>query len=310
MILSLRTHRISSRKLDRALLHYCPAIVELNGSRFIVYRCQNSLRSCSWLAVSRLTPDYRVDWTKRMTTIYHTAEDPRAAVVNGEVYVFYQSGCTYWPKIGPMDWTVRCAKYDAAFNLIYDRPLKWSGRRECEKNLNPFFNYETGKWFCIYSVNPWRVLEFDGDWNAKLVYEKDHAIPWKYGEVRGGSCPMRVLPPVGKFVRGSLAAHYWAFFHSSYDPPKVIKTPRIYVGLLMSFSADFPFPPTGISCEPVLWPDPKSKTVVAARVAYPAGSILDGDQWTVSYGEGDCACKIALMSHSEIIDHRNFQRVI
>jgi len=309
MLFTLKHQRIAPQKLSRAQLHYCPAIFDDNGVRWMVYRCQNSLRSPSWLAVSRFGPDGKIDWWRRLETAYHTAEDPRVVAHHDGIYVFYQTGATHWPKIAPDDWTVRCAQYDYSWRLMSDKPLRWGGRRQCEKNWCPFWHPETRAWYCVYSVQPWIVLRFNEDWECVDEMASTRVAEWPWGELRGGACPVRVLPPTGRFSFGALTAHYWAWMHSRYEPPKIAKALPQYVGLLMSFSADPPFAPTGISRRPIIQPDPKGKTVVGANVAYPAGAILQDGQWSVSYGHGDCECRIATVAHDEVTLPLHFRKL-
>lgn len=309
MIYTLRSHKLSPAKLCRATLHYNPTLAQIGRRTYVIYRCQNGLRSHSWLAVSGLDDNHGVRWTKRLETAMPTAEDPRAVVQGEFVYVFYQSGAHTWPKVLVTDYTIRCAKYTHNFDLVSDTPLTWIGRRQCEKNWCPFYDEETLAWYCIYSVNPWRVLKFNDQWEGTLIYDKPHNIPWSWGEIRGGACPVRVLPPVGQFGFGMLSAQYWSWFHSSFMPPKCTGRPRQYVGGLMSFAAEAPFLPTGISTHPVITPDLSTKTVVHANVSYPAGAILRDREWTVSAGYGDCQVRILNVKHDELTDSANFRRL-
>ena len=284
--------------------------MEFWGHRWIVYRCQNSLQSASWIALSQLDRQYRVKWTVKLKTQHHTAEDPRAVVQDGKLFIFYQTGATHWPKISAGDWTIRCLCFDmASLRAEYDRPLTWEGRRPCEKNWCPFWYPPRKKWYCVYSVKPWMVLEFDEEWQGMALRVSHPRVEWVWGEVRGGSCPRLVMPPSGRFTFGDGLPQYFAWFHSRYEPAKCTRRPPQYVGALMSFSAEYPFPMTGISARPVLWPDPARKSEVAAHVAYPAGAILENGLWTVSYGHGDRECCIAECLHEELTDGRNWVRI-
>lgn len=309
VIYTLKTHKIAPAKLDKAVLHYNPTLAKIGKRLYTIYRCQNSLQTGSWLAASGIDNDYRVRWTKRLQTAMRVAEDPRAVVVNGFVHVFYQTGELTSIDLLPHAYTIRCARYTPDFELVDDTPLKWRGRQTCEKNWCPFYDEMTQEWYCVYSVNPWRVLKFNEGWEGELIYEQDHKLPWSWGQIRGGACPVRVLPPVGVFMRGAMTSQYWAWFHSSFMPPKCTKMPRQYVGGLLSFNAEPPFAPTGISTFPLITPDLSTKTVVAANVSYPSGAILENGVWTVSVGYGDCQVRIITLSHDEVINSANFRRV-
>lgn len=308
MIYSLQSEKVKPSGLLRARLHYNCAIVDAWRKRWLIYRCQDSLQRNSWLGASVMEGDRPV-WTRRLVTAMETAEDPRATFHDGRLYVFYNSGCPAYPKIRPWDMTIRVAVYDDSLKLVQDRPLRWVGRQPCEKNWQVFYHSETRKWYAIYSVSPWRVLEFDENWDGNLIYEADHGVRWDWGEIRGGSCPVRVLPQVGVFTFDELASRYWAWFHSSFMPARCTKAMRQYVGGIMCFSSELPFAPVGMSSHPVLVPNLTDKTVVGANVLYPAGAIFNGKQWLVSAGSGDCQCRLFTCLHDELIDGRNFRRL-
>lgn len=307
MIHSLIVHDLPNAAISDTKLNYNCALIELKNAFYLISRSQNSLRKPSYLSLSRLElhkGKMKVRESRPLDIPYlgSTVEDPRAVVVNDEVFIFYNNGAP--PKfkdVKPTDYTLHVACFDSDFNLKYTQPLTYDLRNRCEKNWQMFFDSARKKWMCIYSVNPWVVLEFDDKWHATKLYERDHDIGWAWGEIRGGASPVLVLPPTGICMRNLPASTYYAFFHSSYaHPVRDLNIPRQYVGGLLTFETVFPYLPKGISRIPILTPVKGQKSAVAADVVFPSGAILKGKTWYVSFGSGDCQCKIAQFNHDEL----------
>lgn len=131
----------------------------------------------------------------------------------------------------------------------------------------------------IYSASPHVVLKMDGSLNPVEKIQSDvFDRYWKYGEVRGGSNPVRV---------GDL---YWTFFHSSVK--WAVHKRRYFMGAY-AFEAKHPFRIVRFTINPLLtgssaenwWPG-------LPEVVFPCGAYFDGDkqQFVVSYGVNDVRC--------------------
>jgi hypothetical protein len=155
-----------------------------------------------------------------------------------------------------------------------------------------------GDLFCLYSIEPHRVLKL-AEWGEKEVIFTDCCdVPWDdskykhtYGELRGGAQPFRV---------GDV---FYNFCHSSYR----VKSKRHYVAALYTFEAKGPFRPVKLLEEPIPLPNPQGADTLrpklnaaAAAVVYPCGAVLDGDRWIITYGLNDDSSAIVDVMQSEI----------
>ncbi len=299
---------INSKGLYPAKLHYNCAIFQANNTTYLLYRCQNKLTENSWLAVSELGKDLQPINYKKLEIPVAAAEDPRVVVKRDEIYVFFNTGSPEYPKVAPTDYTINVAVFDLAFQMKDLKPLTYVNRRSVEKNWQVFYDPERAQWACIYNVNPWQVMLFDANWTGTIAYEADYKLPWHWGEIRGGAAPIRFEPLAGVFSRARLFSQYYAWFHSSHQHPvKALGLKRQYVGGLLTFDAQFPYLPTGISRYPILAPDKRDRTVVQANVVFPAGAIYEEKRWLVSYGSGDCQCKVVELQHDELVCGLNYE---
>lgn len=141
----------------------------------------------------------------------------------------------------------------------------------------------------VYSASPHTVIRMDGQLNPVEKIESEVFDQyWKYGEVRGGSNPVRV---------GDL---YWTFFHSSVK--WAVHKRRYFMGAY-AFEAKPPFQIVRFTPMPLLtgtsaehwWPG-------LPEVVFPCGSYFDGDrqQFVVSYGVNDVRCGFLKIPMSEL----------
>lgn len=209
------------------------------------------------------------------------------------------------------------------------RCLELEGPRQpCEKNWL-LFDHD-GQLFAIYQVDPQIVLHVDlagsGPIRCRPVYRTDWdttAYPRRYGELRGGTPPVRV------------GAHYVSVFHSrthSQKPAPTNHSPAVqrlkrmpwlrpikrwlrehfapvrYYGGVYAFAAAPPFTPIFIRPTPILWPEregrrqqPTASHMAPRRVVYPCGLVpLDDGQWLVSYGIHDERAALRVFTRQEI----------
>jgi predicted GH43/DUF377 family glycosyl hydrolase len=147
------------------------------------------------------------------------------------------------------------------------------------KDLNPHL---------IYATEPHLVVEFNMMFNNPENFLTKPDYGWKYGEIRGGTPPIRI------------GDEYWSFFHSSLPAPEH-NTRRYHMGAY-AFSATAPFQPTRVTKEPILTGSncdrfkPRSPLVV-----FPCGSKLDKGNWTVTFGVNDIDCGMIEIPHSELL---------
>lgn len=151
-----------------------------------------------------------------------------------------------------------------------------------EKNW-VWFNHE-GQWMFVYQYAPHTVVTANG----KTVHVTDSPKQWPYGEIRGGTPPVRV------------GDEYLTFFHSSLPWKKRQK--RYYVGAYC-FEATPPFRVTRITTKPLLAGsehDPRMNG--GPLVVFPCGNVFDGKDHLVSFGVNDEACAWIRIPHTELLE--------
>jgi hypothetical protein len=147
-----------------------------------------------------------------------------------------------------------------------------------EKNWSFFSN--DGRLFAIYGSEPQQIVIELKD--GRVITEHKSEPPrWKWGGVRGGA----VVPHGTTLLR---------IFHTLAGDHLKYYAFRYHIGALM-MDAKPPFRVTHISKFPILsghegWTN--SCTHWKPNVVFPCGITTDGQEWTVSYGENDCACKL------------------
>lgn len=209
------------------------------------------------------------------------------------------------------------------------RSLELEGpRRPCEKNWL-LFDHD-GELFAVYQVDPHIILRVDLTgagpvrcWPAFRTDWDTTAYTRRYGELRGGTPPVRV------------GAHYVSFFHSrthsqgltaTAPAPVVANLKRMswlrqvnrwrrehfapvrYYGGVYAFAAEPPFAPVFIRPAPLLWPDregrrqrPTASHMAPRRVVYPCGLVrLEDGRWLVSYGVHDERAVLRVFPRQEI----------
>lgn len=237
-----------------------------------------------------LTPQigYKVRFVNTNTNEQY--EDPRVIYHNGKTYV----GCCNFVWYRTKKWTgahqlmVVCDdKWDVKlrYDPIYGKNGKGLGLNTGhEKNWLWFFHED--KLNLIYSARPHTVVEFDG--HLRMVAERrtEAKLPWAFGEIRGGTPPVRV------------GGEYFTFFHSSL--PWTERYRRYYMGAY-AFEAQPPFTITRITERPLLigsqndyWVDKKP------LVVFPCGSVMRGQNWLVTMGVNDLKCAWIEIPHLDL----------
>eukprot|EP01038_Epipyxis_sp_PR26KG_P011749 gene11749-15721_t len=182
------------------------------------------------------------------------------------------------------------AKFSHLYRSITPDPLNDPSEfHSKQKNWVPF-NYKNSVYYLV-RINPMHVVnildhtqvnDLNSDVISTLSISKTLArdIPWKFGELRGGSNAVLVNN-----------TYYLAFFHSIHTLP-LFNTKTYYIGAY-TFSAEPPFSMLSISPFPVYDPFIYSgkwinvRNTVANYVPYPTGIILKDDILTLSFGKND-----------------------
>ncbi len=205
-------------------------------------------------------------------------------------------GCCTFMWNGPGDWTGphqafgafdeewNCKKMD--YPLIGGNPgtmEKIKAHKDYEKNWLWFLH--EGSLVLLYKANPWTVVVFGNRWSEKQEI-KIPGVTWPYGEIRGGTTPVRV---------GDM---YFTFHHSSL--PWKGRYRRYYAGCL-AFDAKPPFTPRLVTSEPILigsqndtWAQRKP------LVVFPCGAIYKNETWLVTLGVNDMVSAYLELPHKDL----------
>lgn len=237
-----------------------------------------------------LTPQigYRVRFVN--TNANEQYEDPRTFYYDGKTYL---SCCNFvWYRI--KKWTgahqilVVCDdKWDVKqrYDPLYGKNGKGLGLNTGHEKNWLWFIHEN-RLNLIYSANPHTVVEFDGGLRVVTERRTDAKVPWAFGEIRGGTPPVRV------------GGEYFTFFHSSLPWTKIFR--RYYMGCY-AFEAKPPFHITRITQQPLLigsqrdyWVDKKP------LVVFPCGALVRGQNWLVTLGVNDLKCGWIEIPHMDL----------
>lgn len=235
-----------------------------------------------------------VQLTKRWPDEQH--EDPRCIYHNGRSWL---SCCDFvWTAQG---WTgahqIMCevsndwhelVRYDPVYGNNGDNLGRNIGH---EKNWIWFFHEDIP--YLIYKANPHVVAQFSDKFQFVNEFITENPLPWKYGEIRGGTPPLRI------------GNEYWTFFHSSTDwfnPIRNRMSRRYHMGAY-AFEAQPPFRITQMTNEPIIsgsqedrWAPPKP------LVIFPCGTDYRDNKWFVSMGINDLACGWIEIPHNDILE--------
>lgn len=264
--------------------------------------------------------------------------DPRLVQHNGRTYLLY---CRFDPisdlYLAELDMDTLAAKGPS-------RLLALPARQRHERNWMLFSH--DGELLAVYTISPHVILRLELAGQAEVACERIFTTHWnadaytrRYGELRGGTSPVRI------------GDTYYAFFHSSYftgwvhprlrrvrrwlggqapgsgqayrngQPPSSViynKLYRLYArccarlrytGGFYGFSARPPFAPTCLAGAAVLVPEdeaPARRTdrlrPIAGQVVFPTGAAVDENlQWLVAYGVHDERCKLRSLDHAALL---------
>lgn len=160
-----------------------------------------------------------------------------------------------------------------------------AGHTHGKHNKNLLWWFIDGKLHCLYTSDPWNVVQFGNKWEEQIPYVADGVI-WKYGVVRGGTPPVRA----GDF--------FYTFFHSSL--PWRGRYRRYHMGAI-AFETSPPFRPVFWTQEPILsgsqndpWAQKKP------LVVFPCGAVLENGKWLISLGVNDLKSAWIEIPHDDL----------
>ncbi len=285
--------------------YFNPSIIERNDGMWLITRAsgqhpqgfmygQNSIVAFK-LHDSGKQPAYGKFLKWPVENAQQHFEDPRGVYHSalGQTLI----GCCTFLWNGPGDWTGP----HQAFGAFDDQWLckkmdypKIGGNPGSMEKITKHSDYEKNwLWFLheqnlvlLYKANPWIVYIFGNRWSEKEEIRVP-GITWPYGEIRGGTTPVRV------------GDYYFTFHHSSL--PWRGRYRRYYAGCL-AFDAKPPFTPRLITAEPLLigsqndtWAQRKP------LVVFPCGAIIKNDTWLVTLGVNDMVSAWLEVPHQDLL---------
>lgn len=214
-------------------------------------------------------------------------EDPRISYHDGKFWVSY----CIWQQGTPYRAKQRFSCFDHEFRHIKTIHLPY-GKNNSRINLgegsekNWVWFFHENAWHFVYQAHPHVVVQV-ADIDSIKVFQSGKDIPdWRYGEMRGGTPPVRV------------GDEYITFFHSSL--PWRIRQKRYYMGAY-AFSATAPFNITRITKTPLLGgSEDDCRELGGPLVAFPCGAVFRDDQWIITGGVNDEACFWMRLKHKDL----------
>lgn len=267
--------------LSNTVCHFNPGLVrDGNNTLWLIARRWDRTNSPAWHSSMQayrlddnLNPIGQVELKSHRRDHSEQHEDPRVIWNNGAFWVSYCS----WTRYGQYSAKQIFASFDSSWtfqrtihprygkNLLTDNGI--------EKNWI-WFNYDWS-WYFVYSFSPHIVVRV-GNELPIAEYKSENKPKWDYGEIRGGTPPVRV------------GEEYISFFHSSL--PWKNRQKRYYMGAY-AFESKPPFRVTRMTTEPLLaGSDKDSRTLGGPPCIFPCGAVLEKEKWLVSFGVNDETC--------------------
>lgn len=303
---------ISTENLADADFLFNGSIFRHDDQLYIAYRANNTLIDAR-IYINKLNPaTYQPEGEPILVDIPNVTaspiaafEDPRVFTYNGRLYcsfVFLRLGYSAQAQgLVRLDKNFKVVstsfiKYGYNHNQAIFDPVKRMDDRGIIHTVNPgnifeknwqFFAHGKKAMF-VYSFTNHTVVEADLPRELGVKEHKSAKVmKWDYGEIRGGTPPVRV------------GDHYISFFHSSkQEKPKE----KVYHMGAYTFSAKAPFEPLQITKKPLLSGDKKDKNrgLWNNIVVFPCGSVKIKNKWLVSYGHNDYSLKLFEIAHEEL----------
>lgn len=209
-------------------------------------------------------------------------EDPRAVVFDGKVHVSF----AYWIHNQPMliKQILTVLSPDMKTFQEVAQPVYRGTDQFPEQMSNMEKNW---LWFdhddvlhCIYHMNPMVVFVWKGKRISNVYRSEQATLPWKFGNPRGGTPPLRV------------GNEYITFFHSHLKYMDGDRPRRRYHMGCAAFSATTPFMMTRITTKPLLsGSEYDHRAFGGPPCIFPCGSVQMKDgSFLVTFGVNDENC--------------------
>ncbi len=223
-------------------------------------------------------------------------EDPRGfyhpginqTVIAVCTFLWYPAGSWTGPHqaLGMFDeeWMCKKMDYPRVKQFHLGRMEKIQKHSHYEKNWIWFLH--EGRLVLLYKANPWTVFLYGNKWGDREDFELE-GVTWAYGEIRGGTTPVRV------------GDYYFTFHHSSL--PWRGRYRRYYAGCI-AFDAKPPFTPRMITSEPLLHGSQNDHWAQRKPIViFPCGSLYKDGKWLVTCGVNDIKSAWVELSHESLL---------
>jgi predicted GH43/DUF377 family glycosyl hydrolase len=304
--------------LQRADLHFNPGLIERGGKLLMAYRFDLLDKTpegrTGWdnhvdigIGICELGQDLqpvagtdkRIDLPAVGNQSPKKCEDPRLFDRNGELHISYTNS---FPKPGRA--AAGVAKLDDEFNVLQSRFLAY-GKNVCKQHRplvdggplpvgcekNWAFFAHGWDLYAVYDIP--RHIVIKANWaegTAQRIAGSDSVLRWPFGEIRGGTPPVRVED------------EFFAFFHSSAMPPsRYVFDRSIYSMGFYAFEAKAPYRITRYTPMPLMSGGLYDPCPQRPGVVFPAGAVYRDGRWLVSYGHNDFKCKIVEFDHQRLL---------
>lgn len=257
-----------------------PSVIKFKGKLIMCYRME-CLPWCTHtkLALIELDNDYNPVGESKLLDLHSElkgftkgfhVEDPRLFEHNNELYLSYTDGYQMLQaKIDPVSLT-------ATESFYINKPQEG----KTEKNWTFFSDGETDKKIkSVYTISPHVIYEMNGK-DFVQQHSTEWAHGWKYGELRGGTSPIKYKD------------HYLSFFHSSL----AISNGRQYFMGAYMFEKEAPYKPIAISETPIIAGEivpfeiPRLSNKIF--VVFPGGVVEEKNSFKVFFGYNDYQCRM------------------
>jgi predicted GH43/DUF377 family glycosyl hydrolase len=219
---------------------------------------------------------------------FEESEDPRVIFRDGKFYVSYCS------------WSQRSIYHARQIFAEFDRDWKPINSLKVPYGLNDFkpatkmdkvaeknwaWFWHDGSWHFVYSASPHVVVKAAK--KRPEDFKTENKLNWKYGEIRGGTPPVRI------------GDEYFTFFHSSL--PWRGRQKRYYMGAY-AFEAKAPFRITKITPAALLrGSESDTRINRGPLVVFPCGAVLENGTWTLTAGVNDEGTAWIRLPHDDLL---------
>ncbi len=302
----LTTKQIKLKEYKHA---FNPSIIEFNGRLLLSFRVIPNKKDpfTSWLGLvwidkefNPISPIQKLDLRDAGSEVPPRMEDGRLITLNDELYITY-SDCQdeTISRGGFRMYIAKLAQEGDTFKVAYKERLSFfngSSQLRREKNWAPFVYGDDI--LLSYSFSPHKVFAPTfGTNTCKTAAVTYNSLPWKWGEVRGGSPALKQDD------------HYLGFFHSCIQLQTVHNKKRCRHYFMGAYVLEQqpPFKVTHISNEPIIgknfYNGPSYKPYWGSiQAVFPGGYIQDEHSIWLVYGRQDHEMWVAQLDRKKLYE--------